>query len=250
MYILAHRGYLVNGDPENSIPAFQTAIHHHADGLEFDIHLSADNQLVCYHDNSLSKLGQNSLIRDLSIKEIKNIDLNNDGIKIPTLEEILEIFANKTLLDIEIKFLEGVAHLIELLKQYDVNFNISNVIISSFNIQPLKEIKQFNENIPTALLCHFPNVDLALKLKCEAIHPFYDPVPPERVRFHSKILTKFFFDYLTVKSFKKAKKAGLNINVYPVNDENYLKKAFKQKVDGLITDNLEKAIKMRAELNI
>ncbi|WP_455143537.1 glycerophosphodiester phosphodiesterase [Candidatus Hodarchaeum mangrovi] len=247
MHILAHRGYLVNGDPENSIPAFQTAIHHHADGLEFDIHLTADKQFVCYHDESLSKIGMHSLIRDLTTKEIEEVDLNNKGIKIPSLEEILELFANKTLLNIEVKFFEGAVLLIDLLNQYDVNFDISNLIISSFNIQPLKEIKRHNENVPTALLCHLPKIDLALELKCDAIHPFYDPVPPEKIKLHSRTLTQVYFDYLTSRGFKEAKNSGLHINLYPVNDENYLKKAFKQNIDGIITDNLEKAINKRTE---
>jgi len=247
MRILAHRGYLINGDPENSIPAFQTAIHHHGDGLEFDIHLTADNQFICYHDESLSKMGLNSLVRDLTMKEIKKIDLNENGIKIPSLEEILEIFTNKTLLNIEVKFLEGGVLLIDLLNQYNVNFEISNLIISSFNIQPLKEIKEYDENVPIALLCYLPKIDLALELNCDAIHTFYDPVPPEWVKFHSRALTKFYFNYITSKGFIEARKSGLQINLYPVNDKNYLKKALEQKVDGIITDNVENGIKMRAE---
>ena len=50
--ILAHRGYLVNGLPGNTLPAFKAGLDNGADGFEFDIHLTSDCKFVCYHDDS------------------------------------------------------------------------------------------------------------------------------------------------------------------------------------------------------
>ena len=100
--IFAHRGYQVNGDPENSIPAFQTAVHYGAGGIELDIHLTSDRKLICYHDDSLVKIGKSSLIREMSFNELKYLELA-EGVFIPSLEEVCEIFGNKIALNIEVK---------------------------------------------------------------------------------------------------------------------------------------------------
>ena len=100
--VLAHRGYLINGDPENSIPAFQTAIHYGADGIEFDVHLTSDKKFVCFHDNTLQKHGRSDAIKDLTYRELTSLEIS-DGITIPSLEEIIELFGNKIILNIELK---------------------------------------------------------------------------------------------------------------------------------------------------
>ncbi|MHA1332158.1 MAG: glycerophosphodiester phosphodiesterase, partial [Candidatus Hodarchaeales archaeon] len=85
MKIIAHTGYLVNGDPRNSIPAFQTAVHHQADGIEFDIHLTSDRRFICYHDDTLEKLGRKDEVRTLTQNELMSIPLNDEGVNIPSL---------------------------------------------------------------------------------------------------------------------------------------------------------------------
>lgn len=86
--ILAHRGYLVNGEPGNSIQDFQTTTHHGADSFEFDVHLTYDNRLICFHDDTLEKLGRFDAIKDLSYKELTSIELS-EGITIPSLKRLL-----------------------------------------------------------------------------------------------------------------------------------------------------------------
>ena len=118
--ILAHRGYLINGEPENSIPAFQTAIHHGADGFEFDIHLTNDNKFICFHNDTLEKFGRNESIAGLSYNELTSFELS-EGIMIPSLEEILETFGNKVILNLEMKSQTGSEELIKVINQYDIS---------------------------------------------------------------------------------------------------------------------------------
>ena len=99
--IIAHRGYREANFPENSIPAFQEAIKKGASGFEFDIQLTSDKKLVCYHDANLGD-NDNSLIEDKSLEYIKQHDLG-EGVRIPTLDEIFSEFGNKTFLNLEIK---------------------------------------------------------------------------------------------------------------------------------------------------
>ena len=54
--ILAHRGsQKINGFPENTIPAFQEALDLGAHGIELDIRLTADREIIVYHDSDLNR---------------------------------------------------------------------------------------------------------------------------------------------------------------------------------------------------
>ncbi len=242
--ILAHRGYLVNNEPENSILAFQTAASCGADGFEFDVHLTSDKKFVCYHDDTLEKIGRPEAIKDLSSKELTSIELTT-GNMIPSLVEILELFGNKVTLNIEVKSQKkGAKELVELIHQY--NLDPAKLIVSSFHHPPLKDIKSLDSSISTGLLCGFARgqLKIAQKLKCDALHPFYDVIPKGWIKAPHWLLTILHKHYAH-KSFEKAGKLGILINPWTVNDEKFLKLAIQKRVNSIITDQVEKAIELR-----
>lgn len=99
----AHRGLHGNGVPENSISAFIEAVEN-GFGAEFDVHLTADGQLVVIHDYTLKRTtGVKGIVEELTLKQIKEYFLENTDEKIPTLEEVLEIFEGKAPIIIELK---------------------------------------------------------------------------------------------------------------------------------------------------
>lgn len=247
--IFAHRGYLINGEPENSIPAFQTAIHHGADGFEFDVHLTSDKRFICFHDDTIGKLGRLDLIKSLSLKEITSIELS-EGITIPSLEEILETFGNKVYLNLEMKSpKKGAKELVEIINQFDLK--PEKMIVSSFHHSPLRNIKSFDHTIPTGLLCHSARGQLikAEKLNCNALHPFYGVVPTDWIKV-SFWLTTRLHKYYTHKSFKATKRSGILFNPYGVNDERFIMSAIQMKVNAIITDEVERAVKLRNQLSL
>ena len=98
--IYSHAGYQKEGKfPKNSIQAFEATLTYGADGFEFDVQLSKDRQLVCYHDFSLEKVGIQRNVRDLRFVELIEIELTK-GIRLPSLAEVLEKFGQKTFLNI------------------------------------------------------------------------------------------------------------------------------------------------------
>lgn len=249
--ILAHRGYQINGGPGNSIQAFQTALHHGADGFEFDVHLTSDKKLVCFHNDTLEKLGRPDAIKDLSQPEITSIEIA-EGITIPSLEEVLEIFGNKATLNIELKSQKkGGMELVDLIHQFNLTDDLTKIIVSSFFHTPLKEVKTIDPDIPTGLLSHSPikQVQVAKELNCDAIHPYYDIIPENWVRFHSFRFSTILHKYIVHRSIRKAQKLGLIVNPWTVNDEKYLESAIKQQVDNIITDNVEVALKLRDQFS-
>ena len=101
---IAHRGLFDNAEiPENSIPAFKKAVEAGL-GIELDVQLSRDNQLVVFHDESLFRMtGVNKLLRQSSYEELKKYKLLNTEHAITLLSDVLKVLNKNTPLIIEIK---------------------------------------------------------------------------------------------------------------------------------------------------
>ncbi len=99
----AHRGLHGNGVPENSMLAFRKALEH-GYGIELDIHLMKDGNLAVIHDTSLLRTtGADVNITDLTTEELANYPLEGTDEIIPTFEQVLELYAGKAPLIIELK---------------------------------------------------------------------------------------------------------------------------------------------------
>jgi glycerophosphoryl diester phosphodiesterase len=91
--LIAHRGFWnFDGGVENSIRSLQAATDLGVYGSEFDVHLTADDIPVVYHDVIIK--GTNINIQQVSYNSIKDVVLPN-GERLPTLDDYLE--AGKTL---------------------------------------------------------------------------------------------------------------------------------------------------------
>ncbi len=99
----AHRGLHGNGLPENSMSAFRAALEH-GYGIELDIHLMKDGNLAVIHDCSLKRTaGEDVKITDLTVEDLESYRLEGTDEKIPLFSQVLELFAGKAPLIIELK---------------------------------------------------------------------------------------------------------------------------------------------------
>ena len=99
----AHRGLHGNGVPENSMLAFRKALEG-GYGIEFDVHLMKDGNLAIIHDSSLKRTaGADVLIEDLTGEDLENYRLEGTDEKIPLFSELLDLYAGKAPLIIELK---------------------------------------------------------------------------------------------------------------------------------------------------
>ncbi len=99
----AHRGLHGNGLPENSMAAFRAALEH-GYGIELDIHLMKDGNLAVIHDCSLKRTaGEDVKITDLTVEDLEHYRLEGTGERIPLFSQVLELFAGKAPLIIELK---------------------------------------------------------------------------------------------------------------------------------------------------
>ena len=108
----AHRGLhdINSGVPENSLAAFQRAIDC-GFGAELDVHLMADGNLAVVHDSDLTRVcGKKAYIEELIEEALLDYPLMGTGELIPLFEEVLDLFAGKTPLIIELKVEGGNAN--------------------------------------------------------------------------------------------------------------------------------------------
>lgn len=96
-YIIAHRG-ASHDAPENTLASFQLAWEQGADGVEGDFMLTADGQIVCFHDVDTTRLaGQAGVVKELTLAQLQALDVGRwkgerwAGARIPTLRELLAI---------------------------------------------------------------------------------------------------------------------------------------------------------------
>ena len=99
----AHRGLWDEKTPENSLAAFARAVQA-GYGIELDVHLSKDRQVMVFHDASLKRMcGVNRRVCDLTCAELKTMALKETGQTIPTLSEVLALVKGRVPLMIEVK---------------------------------------------------------------------------------------------------------------------------------------------------
>lgn len=99
----AHRGLHGNGVPENSMAAFRLALEN-GYGIELDVHMLADGNLAVIHDASLLRTaGVDVMIEDLSTDELSDYHLEGTKETIPTFRQVLDLFAGKAPMIVELK---------------------------------------------------------------------------------------------------------------------------------------------------
>lgn len=159
-YVIAHRGFWLQA-PENTIPAFQDAIEVKVDGIETDIQLTLDGQLVIHHnysvDGTADKTGK---ISEMTLKELKTLDFGSyrgeryRGLRIATLEECLETVRPLAIVNLELKapmdrdfpYVEAV---VETVRRFHME---SKVILSAFDHSLLARAKKLCPGIRVGAL--------------------------------------------------------------------------------------------------
>ncbi len=124
---IAHRGLHSDEVAENSLKAFSLAVAN-GYGMEFDVHLTADNQLVIMHDYNTKRVCEQALeIEKSTLAELRKLNLR-DGQLIPTLQEVLAVVNGQVPIVIELKC--PIRH----------NPTLSNLVLKTLDSYPNKEL--------------------------------------------------------------------------------------------------------------
>lgn len=145
----AHRGLhdMEEYIPENSLAAFGRAVKK-GYGIELDVQLTADDQLVVFHDFDLKRMcGVAGLVKELTYKELQDYQLLDTEEKIPLLIQVLDLVAGKVPLIIEIKSEDReVTRLCQLVLEH-LQYYRGTYCIESFNSLVLNYLKKYAPDV-------------------------------------------------------------------------------------------------------
>lgn len=213
MLILGHRG-ASKAYPENTLAAFAAAYDAGADGLEWDVHATADGVPVLTHDRSLARrTGDDRNVDEATLEQIKQLDAGN-GEQIPTLAEALALCAGRGYLDIEVKQSGIETEVLDVLNGYEGTWGIS-----SFDWTSLVSFRALSAEAELWLL--------AMKTD-QALFDTAARIRAKGVALH--------FSAITTESVAALTKANLQIFAWTVNDPDEAKRLNDLGIEGLITD--------------
>lgn len=183
--IWAHRGCCTLY-PENTLEAFRAAAELDGiTGIELDIQLTSDGEMVVFHDENLRRVTHiDRNVRGCMLAEIKNIAIPaNDGkyCSIPTLEEVLVMMkpyceSRGILINIELKTsiirydgIESKAY--EIVRKYGME---QYIVWSSFLAESVDIIKKIDRDAKTAVLAMSIEecISMARDTAADALHPY------------------------------------------------------------------------------
>lgn len=228
--VIGHRGASAHA-PENTMAAFELAIDHRADAIEFDVKLTSDNQVVVIHDTKVDRTTNGTgKVANMTLSDLQNLDAGYKysnkfkGERIPSLKNVFESFGKQILMNVELTNystpLDGLVNeVVELVKFYKLE---SHVIFSSFLSKNLNNSQKLLPEVPCGLLAYpgrmgFLQRRYGWKKKYHALHPYLAEADKRLVAdLHS---------------------AGKRIHVWTVNGIENLRKMLDLKVDGIFTDD-------------
>lgn len=180
MFLYAHRGASAEA-PENTMAAFRRALAVGADGIELDVHLSADGVPVVVHDETLERTTDGAgPVSARSLAGLASLDAGGwfapefSGEGLPTLAEVLRLLAGRLRLNLEVKDARAGLAVLDLLR----HFPQTDAVLSSFDHSLLARLRRVAPDLPLAMLVAAGDwhrtLAKAASLRACAFHPHVD----------------------------------------------------------------------------
>lgn len=236
--ILAHRG--ASGyAPENTLEAFELAAKMGADGVELDVHFTADRQVVVCHDEKVDRTSNGQgLITSYTLDELRAMDFGyhfygeRRGIKLPTLEEVYSLLEPYGMIvNVEIKSADpDIIHACcEIAKRTGMT---DKVIYSSFDHLQIQRMKDFAPDSFIAPLYGFNMLkpwNYCLDIGAKASHPRLNQI-------------RLIDGYV-----KECHDRGIRVHPWTANSEEDIQMLLDAGVDAIITNYPDIALKLREQ---
>jgi glycerophosphoryl diester phosphodiesterase len=148
--------------PENTLPAFESAIAKGADGVELDVHLTADGHLIVHHFYDLGATDDGAgLVGEHALAELRALDSGSwfdprfAGTKKPTLAEVLELCRGRTRLEMDLKD-AGIGFLQQILWEVERFDMMSDVELTTAHYPLLPEARKLAPELRTGTFFYEP----------------------------------------------------------------------------------------------
>ena len=220
MLKIGHRG-AKGYEPENTFVSFQKALDMQVDGIELDVHLSSDSEIIVIHDETVDRTTNGKgFVNTLSLRELKAFRIDGKY-EIPTLKEVFDLVNQDCFINIELKSYEATDKVVSLIEKYVAKkgWKYDRFLVSSFDWNALQQVAFLNNKIPIGVLTE-TDLDLALAfakfIQAKSIHP------------HFHLLTK--------ENTAQMQEKGLQVFPWTINEVEDIQKIKTFNVNGIITD--------------
>ena len=242
--IIGHRGAAAVA-PENTFESFARAFADGADGIEFDVRLSRDGVPVVIHDASLRRTASaNAKVSELTAEELSRADVGTwfnkrfpqcarpeyVGASVPTLARTLAEFrAEARVFYVEMKC-EGDEFITlapAVAKEILASDRQDRIVVESFNLAAIKEIKKFAPALRTAALFE-PKFMRPRPLARSLAERCLDS-GAEEIALHRLLVTH--------RVVEESRKRNLDVVVWTVDDPAWVARAATMRLRALITNH-------------
>lgn len=213
---IGHRG--ARGEkPENTLLGIRHALELGLDGIEIDIHLSQDGELVVIHDETLDRTTNGKgAVKQYTLEKLKTFDAGS-GEKIPTLSEVIDLMKEfKKELFIEMKVPGVEEKILKLIKEKKFS-NLS--ILKAFNHRLILNFKNMAPDIRAQVLMDSLPIDPVSIIKS---------AKADGISLNTKMIDKLVVD--------QSHQAGFFVTTWNANTKEDLAKFREMKVDYICTD--------------
>ena len=241
--VFAHRGFSSRA-PENTMDAFQEAVHQGIPGIELDVHRCASGELVVFHDDHVRRItGAEGIVDQMDFQDLRRLDAGTwmdsrfSHLSIPLLEEVLDAFGTQCYWDIELKsrrkddfgLAEGVVNLIQAYRLEQ------HCTISSFNPLQLR-FAEAHLNLPTAVIfAKDPEVPWYLRKGAGRLLTKGNILKPEHIEISEKWMKRFHG------------RRGYDVWAWTVDEEQDILRMIELGVQAVITNYPERAMALIRE---
>lgn len=217
--IIAHRG-ASRERPENTLPAFQRAVDLGADGVELDVHLSADGTVIVHHDPVLrggSAGGSiaGSPIATMTTAEVTSFPLR-DGGTAPTLAEVAALLGTGPTIYCELKGLGTARPALDVLRRSG-----SRCAVHSFDHRMIAEAANYAPEIARGVLEVSRHVDAASTPRAVLARDLWQLV-----------------EYIDESLVREVHAAGGRVIAWTANDAAVVERLAAWGVDALCSDDV------------
>lgn len=229
--VVAHRGasgYM----PENTFASFDKAVAMGADMIELDVHPTRDGHLVVMHDETVDRTtGGHGRISSMSLDEVRTLDAaakSPGGLheRVPTLAEVLERYADRATLTIEVKHGSSVYPGIEsrVTEELRAHGATDKVELISFDFECLRNIRRASPHVHTGFI-FVGNMASSAEFvgrDADALHGRWDFVAPSQI--------------------ERAKSLGYPCYLWTVNTDEEIERALRLSPDGIVSNFPDRAL--------
>lgn len=254
--VLAHRGWR-GLYPENTMLSFGKAAVLPIDGLEIDIHQTADGVLVVCHDDTVDRTTDgNGRIQDHTLADLQKLDagyrfspdggqtfpFRGQGITIPTLAEVFETFPTLWInIDMKQETPSLVQAFTDLIRQHDV---AERLCVGSFSNKTVADFRRACPEVARTA-SHAETVRWVALSKLRLDRFYWGDGQVLQI---PEVDEDSGIRLVTPRSVLAAQRNNIAVHVWTVNEPADMQRFLDMGVDGLISDFPDRALRLLGRL--